>query len=308
MNDDRLFFEGRNGLGQGKHIVFLAGDEEYRSEEALPQLARILSQRHGFKCTVLFSIGKDGTVDPETQDNQPGLEALKSADLCIMALRFRRWPEAQMKHFAEYLESGKPVMGLRTSTHAFAHLDGPFERFGWQSKTWPGGFGRQILGETWISHWGDHGKQATRGVSVLRHPVLTGVQDVFGTTDVYEAHPPADAEVLMFGEVVAGMKPADAAAKGRKKTRQGREQDLNDPMMPILWIRRAPAGNQILTFTMGAATDLLNEGVRRIVVNGALWMMGMEVPAKAEAGLVGDYRPSAFGFGTFRKGLRAADF
>lgn len=305
---ERLEFQGVEGPGKGKHVVLLAGDEEYRSEEALPQLARILSQRHGFKCTVLFSIGKDGTVDPDTQDNQPGLEALKTADLCIMALRFRRWPEAQMRHFAEYLEAGKPILALRTSTHAFAHQEGPFERFGWQSKTWPGGFGRQILGETWISHWGDHGKQATRGVAVMEHPVLKGVEEVFGPSDVYEAHPPADAEILMRGEVVAGMNVADPPAKGQKKTAKGVEQSLNDPMMPILWTRRAPTGNRVLTCTMGAATDLLNEGLRRVVVNGAYWLTGLGVPEKADVGLVGDYRPSAFGFGTFRKGLRPEDY
>lgn len=307
-SDDRLVFHGGSGPGKGKHIVLLAGDEEYRSEEALPQLARILSKRHGFKCTVLFSIGKDGMVDPETQDNQPGLEELKTADLCIMALRFRRWPEAQMRHFAEYLEAGKPILALRTSTHAFAHQDGPFERFGWQSKTWPGGFGRHILGETWISHWGDHGKQATRGVMVLDHPVLKGVEGVFGPSDVYEAHPPADAEILMRGEVVGGMSLADAAASGRKKTSKGLEQELNEPMMPNLWTRKAPTGNQILTCTMGAATDFLSEGLRRVAVNGAFWLTGLPVPSKTDVGIVGDYKPTDFGFGGFRKGLKARDF
>src|SRR4051812_40102537 len=73
----QVVFQGRDGPGKGKHIVLLAGDEEYRSEEALPQLARILSERHGFKCTVSFSINKEtGEIDPNTKDNQPGIEAL----------------------------------------------------------------------------------------------------------------------------------------------------------------------------------------------------------------------------------------
>ncbi|HEY0549200.1 MAG TPA: hypothetical protein VGF13_06325, partial [Verrucomicrobiae bacterium] len=57
---DWVEYEGKSG--QGKHIVFLAGDEEYRSEEALPQLAKILAQRHGFKCTVLFSVDTNGFI------------------------------------------------------------------------------------------------------------------------------------------------------------------------------------------------------------------------------------------------------
>src|SRR5678816_1921911 len=96
---DFLVFQGKSGPGQGKHIVLLSGDEEYRSEESLPQLAKILSERHGFKCTVLFSINKaTGEIDPNTKDNEPGIEALGSADLVITSLRYRAWPDAQMKH------------------------------------------------------------------------------------------------------------------------------------------------------------------------------------------------------------------
>ena len=116
---DWVVYEGTNGPGLGKHIVFLVGDEEYRSEEGLPMLAKILAVRHGFKCTVLFSINPaDGTIDPTVQTNTPGLAALDSADLCVMGLRFREWPDADMKHFVDYFNRGKPIIGLRTSTHA----------------------------------------------------------------------------------------------------------------------------------------------------------------------------------------------
>lgn len=309
--EDRLIFEGERGPGKGTHVVLLAGDEEYRSEEGLPQLAKILSHRHGFRCTVLFSLGKDGTIDPDRHDNQPGLEALKTADLCILLLRFREWPEDQMKHFADYYLAGKPFLALRTSTHAFDLKSGPYARYGWKSSDWPGGFGKQVLGENWVSHWGIHGQQATRAIAVKEHPMLKGVSDIFGTTDVYEAHPPADAEILMRGQVVAGMAAADPAASGRKKTAYGVEQDLNDPMMPIVWTRSVKnetgKTNRILTCTMGAATDLLNEGFRRLVVNGTYWLTGLPVPAKANVELVGEYHPSAFGFGGYKKGLKPKD-
>src|SRR5882762_103663 len=117
-----VVYEGKSGPGKGKHIVFLSGDEEYRGEEGLPQLAKILALRHGFKCTVLFSINpKTGEIDPNTTNNEPGIEALDSADLCVMALRFRAWPDPQMKHFVDYYLAGKPIIALRTSTHAFAY-------------------------------------------------------------------------------------------------------------------------------------------------------------------------------------------
>lgn len=314
-----LSVEGGEGPGKGKHIVLLAGDEEYRSEEALPQLAKILSIRHGFRCTVLFSIGEDGTIDPNMQRNQPGLEALESADLCIMMLRFRQWPDDQMVHFVRYFLAGKPIIALRTSTHAFAYDSGsssPYARYGWQSKDWPGGFGRQVLGETWVSHWGDHGTQVTRGEiepGKGRHPVLRGVESVFGNTDVYEAAPPADAEVLVRGRVLSGMEPTSPPANGRKKTAKGIEQELNEPMMPVVWTRsfRNEAGtvNRVLTTTMGSATDLLDEGFRRLLVNCAYWTLGLEkaIPDRADVRLVRPYAPSMFGFNTFRRGVKPSD-
>jgi hypothetical protein len=317
QSQEWVVYEGGSGPGKGKHIVFLSGDEEYRSEEGLPQLARILARRHGFKCTVLFSINKQGEIDPKTKDNEPGMVALDSADLCVMLLRFREWPDAQMSHFVRYHLAGKPIIALRTSTHAFDYPAGStsaYTRFGWQSKEWPGGFGKHVLGETWISHWGNHAVQATRGIvapGAAKNPILNGVSDVFGTTDVYEAAPPPDAQVILNGQVLTGMTPTDPPATNTKKTNQGIEQPVNDPMMPIVWLRHrkneAGKANKILTCTMGAATDLLNEDLRRLLVNGVYWGLGRKIPARANVDLVGAYHPSTFGFGGFRKGVKPAD-
>src|SRR4051812_4517548 len=190
--DPWVVFEGHDGPGKGKHVVLVSGDEEYRSEEALPQLAKILAQRHGFRCTVLFAIDpKDGTINPNVRDNIPGLEALRTADLMIIATRFRDLPDEQMKEIDAYVESGRPIIGMRTATHAFDIGPGKtYARYGWRSKEWDGGFGRRVLGETWISHHGQHGRQSTRGVLAegqREHPILQGLRDgdVWGPTDVY---------------------------------------------------------------------------------------------------------------------------
>lgn len=306
---------GSRGPGKGVHVVLLAGDEEYRSEEMLPQLARILSERHGFVCTVSFSLNENGEIDPNERVRQSGLEALERADVVVMMLRFRRWPDSQMKRFSDYYLSGKPFLAIRTSTHAFDFPDGspsPFARFGWRSKDWQGGFGEQVLGENWISHWGNHGTQATSGVKVADHPILRGVGLMFGTTDVYEALPPKDATILMRGMVVDGMKPTDRPAPGRKKRADGVEQDLNEPMMPIVWIREplnaSGKRNKVLTTTFGAATDFENESFRRLLVNGVYWLAGLEPAQAAHVDYVGEYKPSAFGFEGFRKGVKPADF
>src|ERR1700730_18022133 len=141
-----IVYDGFDGPGKGKHIVLVSGDEEYRSEEALPQLAHILAKHHGFKCTVLFALDpKDGTINPNRNDNIPGLEALATADLMVIATRFRNLPDEQMKHIDDYVESGRPIIGMRTATHAFNLVSKTYTRYTWANKD--GGFGRQVLGE-----------------------------------------------------------------------------------------------------------------------------------------------------------------
>lgn len=301
----------------GKHVVLLSGDEEYRSEEALPMLAKILSQRHGFKTTVLFALDADGTINPDNGKSLPGSEALDTADVIIMALRFRAWPDDAMKRFEAAYRRGVPIIALRTSTHAFNFPAGsPWADYSWNNKTTnPGGFGKQVLGETWISHWGKHKIEATRGViepSSAKDPILNSVGELFGPTDVYEVALPADAKILVRGLVLKGMQPADAPADYRKKLSGTQtEQPVNAPAMPVVWTRlhRNPAGkeNKILTTTMGDAIDLENESLRRLLVNGTYWAAGLAVPAKADVRYVDSYAPRFFGFRSFRTGLTPAD-
>lgn len=301
-------YEGKAGPGKGKHIVFLSGDEEYRSEEALPQLARILSERHGFKCTVLFSINpKTGEIDPGTKNNTPGIAALDSADLCVMLLRFRAYPDDQMKHFVDYYLAGKPIIALRTSTHAFNYDKGstsPYVKYHWQSKDWPGGFGKQVLGETWVAHHGAHKVEGTRGIidaAAKENPILRGVSDIFGDTDVYTAAPPSDATILVRGEVTTSLDPKSPAVSGKK----------NEPMQPVVWLREptneAGKKNRILTTTMGSATDLKSEGLRRLLVNAAYSFTGLDVPENANVDIVGDFNPTMYGFNGHKKGVKPAD-
>jgi hypothetical protein len=309
---DALVFEGEEGPGRGKHIVLLSGDEEYRSEELMPMLGKILTERHGFKCTVLFSINPtNGTVDPVVLNNIPGIDALDSADLCLMKLRFRELPDEQMSHFDKYLNAGKPIVALRTSTHAFSYeknKKSPYARYDWRSTEWPGGFGQQVLGETWISHHGDHGTQSTRGVineAHKNHPILRGVSDIWGPTDVYGVvHLPSDAKVLVWGQVLSGMKPDDPPVEGAK----------NSPLMPLAWLREyeSPSGkvSKIFTTTMGASVDFQSEGLRRLVVNACYWATGLEekIPPRSDVKYVGEYKPTWFGFGKYKSGLKPSDF
>ncbi len=306
-----VVYDGATGPGRGKHIVLVSGDEEYRSEEALPQLGLILARHHGFRCTVLFAVDPaDGTINPVVRDNIPGLEALTGADLMIIATRFRDLPDEQMGHVDAYVASGRTIIGMRTATHAFNIPRGrTYARYSFDSSEegWEGGFGRRVLGETWISHHGDHGRESSRGVidpKAADHPVVRGCEDIWGPTDVYTVRLrlPGDSRVLVLGQVLEGMKPGDPPVGGAR----------NDPMMPVAWTRTYPGppgrSGRVFTTTMGAATDLESEGLRRLLVNAAYWCLGMEdaIPRRACVDIVGEYRPSPFGFAGHRKGVKPA--
>jgi type 1 glutamine amidotransferase len=308
--DPWIVYDGSEGPGKGKHIVLVSGDEEYRSEEALPMLAKILAKHHGFKCTVLFAMDDDGTINPKRVNNIPGLETLKTADLMIIFTRFRDLPDEQMKHVVDYVQSGRPIIGLRTATHAF------FLKSKTYQGTWPKQFGREVLGENWVNHHGAHGKESTRGIiakEMAEHPILRGIKDgdIWGPTDVYtiKLPLPGDSKPLVLGQVLAGMKPTDKPVTN----------DKNNPMMPVAWVKTYTGTSgkaaRVFTTTMGASTDLQSEGLRRLVVNAAYWTLGMEdkigktdkVSQKSNVDIVGEYKPLPFGFGGFKKGVKPAD-
>jgi hypothetical protein len=301
-----LDFAGKDGPGKGKHVVLLAGDEEYRSEESMPMLAKILSQRLGFDTTVLFSVEDDGRINPNKGESLSHPEALDSADAIVMSLRFRHWPDEAMAHFDKAYLRGVPFVALRTSTHAFNYgKDSKYAKYAYNfgGPEWVKGFGRQVLGETWVNHWGHHKVEGTRGIiepGAKDDPVLRGVTDLFCMTDVYEAKPTPDAKILVRGQVVQSLSP-DAPPADYSKARADKvSQGINDPMMPVAWTREVKnedgKTNRVLATTMGAATDLQNEGLRRMVINGVLWGVGLEVPAKTDVTIVDEYKPSFFGF------------
>jgi len=312
-DDPWVVYEGKEGPGKGKHIVFVSGDDEYRSEEGLPQLAKILAKHHGFKCTVLFAIDpKDGAIKPDYNKNIPGLEALKTADLMVLMTRYRDLPDDQMKYVLDYVEAGKPVVGLRTATHAFQFsTNKTYLKFSSSSKEkgYEGGFGRLVLGETWVNHLGDNHKQSTLGLIVKgqeENPILRGIKDgdIWAQCGAYAINLPMQKQCqpLVLGQVLDGMKPTD---KPNSKK--------NDPLMPVAWTTtyQIPDGKmgKSFTTTMGASQDFESEGMRRLVVNACYWALGMadKIPEKTKVDIVGEYKPTAFGFGAYTKGVKPSD-
>ncbi len=274
-----------------QHIVLIAGDEEYRSEESMPMLGKILSQKHNFHCTVVFSWGPDGAefIDPNNQEGLRGLEALDSADLMIIGTRFRRPSAEQAAHITAYLNAGKPVIGIRTATHAFRGGD-RFQSISYDL------FGRKVLGEQWVSHHGRHKREGARGVvqpDYASHPILNGVQDIFAPSDVYGViHLTDDDEILLRGAITESLDPDSPILE---------DDPRNDPMQPFAWLHyyatpdETGTGQSFCT-TAGASVDLLNEDLRRLIVNAACHLTGREVPSKADVEFVDPFYPSFYGF------------
>ena len=289
-------YSGERGPAHGKHIVLIAADQEYRSEESIPALAQILASRHGFRCTVLFSVNRQsGRIDPNTIDNIPGLEALRHADLVVLFARLLELPDQQMKEIVDYTESGRPIVALRTSTHPFnyqKHPESPYAKYSYNDKQFSGGFGRQVLGETWIAHYGAHQKQSTRGVispGMESHPILRGVRDLWGESDVYEITAlSGDSRPLVMGQVLMGMDPASAPDPAKK-------------LMPIAWTKTYTGSSgksaRIFTTTMGHAMDFRNQGFRRMIVNACYWAVGLEkkISTGRSVEFVTPYNPHAIG-------------
>ena len=307
-----LQFEGQNGPGKGKNVVLISGDDEYRSEESMPMMAKILSEKYGFKTTVLFPIEPEtGNIVPSYQNNIPGLDHLETADLVIMLIRFRDLPMDQMKHLENYFKAGKPFIALRTSTHPFMIKDSnsPYFKWNYNSKVpgWEGGFGQQIVGETWVAHHGIHKSEGTRALvdGVDRdadHPVLRGVDDIWAPTDVYSIkNLPSSANVLLYGQSTAGM-TAEAPLMYDKS------------IMPIAWTKEysLDGGKTGMVFgsTLGSSLDFESEDMRRLILNASLWLLEMPdvITPDLSVEIIGDYKPTMFGFDSFRKGMKVSDF
>lgn len=235
----------------GKRIVLVAGEDEYKSEVTLPNLAEELTHRFGASTTMLTS-----HPDPKNPSNIPGLEALATADLAVFYLRFRTLPKEQVQHIKAYLDAGKPVVGFRTTTHAFRY-PAEHELIAWNN------FGAEVLGAPWIKHYG-HSSSTDVFVKpgVETHPILKGVPAQFHVRSwlyhVLPDYPPASAEVLLLGKSVG----------------PGSGEEAERPINPVAWTYQHVGGGRVFTTTMGHPEDFDQPGFRQLVFNGIHWALG----------------------------------
>lgn len=275
----------------------------------MPVMAKILA-RQGFKCTVLFAIDPaDGTINPQIKDNIPGLEALESADLLVAFLRWRELPDEQMKRIIDYTESGRPIIGIRNATHPFRYAkrpDSPYAKYDSASKDPPGGWGRLVLGETWVSHYGKNLIESTRcdiAPAVAAHPVFRGVRESFWLPDdVYGVSESlgGDSTPVLLGQPLLGWSAEDKPHPEKKP-------------QPIAWTKSftGAAGKKarIFTTTMGHGEAFKIEDFRRLLANACFWCLGLEaqIDPKSDVTLPPGYAPGPVGAKGLKPGVHPTD-
>ena len=297
-----LSYAGGEGPGKGKRIVLIAADQEYRSEQSMPMLAKILSAHHGFDCTVLFAVNEKGEVDPtmpvypekgkELKEHHiPGLENLASADLVIFFPRLLTLPMGERELIVKYIDSGKPMIALRTANHGF-HGALPYKIEGKQVN-----WGNDVLGGTFMGHHGNWHADSTRGVIVAdqkEHPILMGVSDIWGNSDVYRTYKeggslPAGCTALVWGQPLMGRKHDDPV------------NPKLEPL-PVAWFKNWQTSGgkvaRVFQSTMGSGDDLESAGLRRLIINAVYWGLGMEsaITPTRSVEIVGTYKPLESGF------------
>lgn len=301
-----IVYEGTEGAGKGKHLVFIASDHEYRAEQTCPAIARILAKHHGFKCTVLFGTDENGFIEPG-KSNIPGIEKLATADGLFFVTRFLDLPEDQMEHFIGYLNKGGPIVSLRTSSHAFKITPrGKYAKFSfnWKGEGFEGGFGQQYLGNSWEGHYGRNHVQGTRTLLIPEKkddPILTGVEDgAFCFAGGYGS------------KLFDGMEPL---TKSQPLVSMDPNSDPDPKKKPVFsswkfsYKSADETSNRVFHSTQGASEDILDDNYRRLIINGAFWALGLESQIKADNDIsfVGPYKPTTFGIHNWQLNVKPSD-
>ena len=235
------------------HVVFVTGDDEYRSEITMPMIAAILEKHHGMRTSVAYA-----KPIPQTKSNIEGLEALETADLMVMYTRFRALPDDQLARIMKYVDSGKPIVGLRTSTHAFLYPEGS------PHAALNAAFGRDVFGQRFITHHGNKSSTEVRlrGASAT-HPILRGVTPFTARSWLYHVEP-------LNG-------PATILLDGGSLNSNQADHDKFPLQQPVAWTREHK-GARVFVTTLGHPADFEQASMRRLVVNGILWALGREIP------------------------------
>ncbi|MEM1295497.1 MAG: ThuA domain-containing protein [Verrucomicrobiota bacterium] len=299
-------------------IVFLTGDDEYRSEESMPMIAKILERDYGFETVVGFSLNEEGLIDPMAQDSLTMTEELANADLMVLFLRYRGPSHEVFTNILSYIESGRPIVAFRTSTHAFRFApDRKLNDWGYQNDpekvhSLAGGERvRELLGQSWITHHGhfDDGMKPLTKVDIkvdqAQHPILRGVEPFEAYSWLYHVEGGGD---TLAGDPILLLEGTSLQSRHEKNGNTDRYPLTN----PVAWTKTHKGNNEqegrVFTTTLGHPYDFKLAPMRRLSIQGILWALGSEdqIPVDGVGTkVVGKYDPANSGFGTerFKAGL-----
>lgn len=242
--------------GRTPRVAFVLGDHEYSSEVVLPVFAAEFGRAFGIDTVVLRSF-----PDQNAEEDIPGLEWLEACDAAVFYLRWRRLPAAQLARIGAFLERGKGVVGLRTTTHAFRYDEGdaraPWNAFAQEAFGAPPGWGAG--GHT---HYGHSSRTAVAPVDGSRHEILRGVGAFDARSWLYRVlphYPVAGAERLVMG---TSIEPEHGPAEPN----------------PVAWSWTNKWKGRAFFTTLGHPEDFQAASMQRLLANGILWSLGQQVP------------------------------
>jgi type 1 glutamine amidotransferase len=231
-------------------VVFLIGEDEYKTEITLPALAHSEMESAGLRVSIIHA-SKD---DP---NDFPGMAAaLADADLVFVSIRRRTPPKEQLDALRAYLDSGRPLVGIRTACHAFALR--PKDKLPAGRAQWPE-FDPQVIGGHYTNHYGV-GPRTSIAVApgAGEHPILRGVDaaGLIGNGSLYKVSPLEPGTTPLLLGTIPGQTPE-----------------------PVAWTHTyGPKQARIFFSSLGHIDDFDEPGFRRLLKNAVFWALDRPVP------------------------------
>ncbi len=229
-------------------VVFISAESEYGATETLPEFAHELKTKYGLYCEVL-----QGSPERSGKDRHEltGLETLTNADLAVLFVRRRALRPEQMKYFRQYMNSGRPLIGLRTASHSFdTRGNAPAGYTEW-TKLDP-----EVLGGNYHGHHGSGPKcTVTLAAKAKSHPILAGVELPF-TSDgsLYEVRPLGKSTTRLLIGTIPDKEPE-----------------------PVAWTN-SYKGARVFYTSLGHPDDFKNPEFRKMLINAVFWAIDKPVP------------------------------
>ncbi len=244
-----------------KHIVIVAGTPHYSPAKSMPILKQEL-EKFGFKVT-LISPEWNTERDPR---GVPGLEVLADADVTVFFIRWLQLKDEQLKHILDYVEAGKPVVGLRTAGHGFNY---PEEDPRSELNV---GFGREVLGSPYLIHLAGS-TQLEVNEEQKDNPILTGISGTWKSPGT-----------LYLTKLEEGVTPLITGTGKAKRTGTVTNMFGTHELQPVMsdtvaWTWTNKYGGKAFYTSLGHTGDFAQPNSMRLMINGIHWAVGAPIPS-----------------------------